>query len=138
MEVLDRSRQPFTDGALERRRMPGVAIPRPVVCPFPPNARGATIGEIERRDMSKPNVWTVEIDFTEEGDSTRADAILETGSSRIHGWGKAQRNPDDDDVPRIGVEIAAARALEDVVRKLLGQAEDDIAEHTGEQAHVHP
>lgn len=88
--------------------------------------------------MSKPNVWTIQIDFTEEGDSTRADAILETGIECIRGYGKAQKNPDDDDVPRIGVEIAAARALEDVVRKLLSEAEDDIAEHTGEHAHIHP
>lgn len=87
--------------------------------------------------MSKPKVWTIEIDFTEEGDDTRADAILETGKERIHGWGKAQRNPDDDDVPRIGIEIAAARALEHVVRQLLVEAETEIEEHTGERAHVH-
>ena len=88
--------------------------------------------------MSNTRVWTVEIDFTEEGDNTRADAILETGIERIHGWGQAQRNPTDPDVPRIGTEIAAARALEDVVRKLLRTAEDDIADHTGERSHVHP
>jgi hypothetical protein len=87
--------------------------------------------------MSQPNVWTVEIVFTEEGDDTRADAVLETGTEQIRGWGKAQKNPDDPDVPRIGVEIAAARSLEDVVRKLLNEAEDEIAEHTGEHAHVH-
>jgi hypothetical protein len=88
--------------------------------------------------MSNIRVWTVEIDFTEEGDNTRADAILETGTARLHGWGQAQRNPSDPDVPRIGTEIAAARALEDLVRKLLTTAEDDIADHTGERSHVHP
>ena len=87
--------------------------------------------------MSNAKVWTVEIDFTEEGDDTRADAILETGTERIHGWGKAQKNPEDEDVPRIGTEIAAARALEHGVRQLLREAEEEIAEHTGEQAHVH-
>ncbi len=88
--------------------------------------------------MSTARAWTVEIVFTEEGDSTRADAILETGSVRHHGWGQSHRNPDDDDVPRIGVEIAAARSLEDLVGKLLKEAEDEIEEHTGEHAHVHP
>ncbi len=88
--------------------------------------------------MSNTRVWTVEIDFTEEGAATRADAILETGSIRHHGWGQSHRNPQDADVPRIGIEIAAARALEDLVRKLLAEAEGDIADHTGEQAHVHP
>jgi len=88
--------------------------------------------------MSNARVWTVEIVFTEEGASTRADAILETGSARHHGWGQSHRNPHDPDVPRIGTEIAAARALEDLVRGLLTEAEGDIAEHTGEQAHVHP
>ena len=88
--------------------------------------------------MSNTRVWTVEIVFTDEGDTTRADALLETGPTSIRGWGKAQRNPDDVDVPVIGTEIAAARALEDLVRKLLKTAEHDIEEHTGEQAHVHP
>jgi len=88
--------------------------------------------------MSNTRVWTVEIDFTEEGDNTRADAILDTGDTRFHGWGRAQRSPADPDVPRIGTEIAAARALEDLVRKLLATAEDDIADHTGERSHVHP
>jgi len=88
--------------------------------------------------MSNTRVWTVEIVFTEEGDTTRADAMLETGAARYHGWGQAQRNPADEDVPRIGTEIAAARALEDLVRSLLKEAEGDIAEHTGEHIRVHP
>ena len=45
--------------------------------------------------MSNTRVWTVEIDFTEEDDNTRAGAILETGTERIHGWGQAHRNPAD-------------------------------------------
>lgn len=87
--------------------------------------------------MSTTKVWTVEIFFTEVGEATRADAILEGGPTRYRGWGQAQRNPGDHDVPRIGSEIAAARALEDVVQKLLETAEDDIADHTGERFHIH-
>jgi hypothetical protein len=88
--------------------------------------------------MSKTTVWTVQIAITEEGDETRADAVLEGAATQHRGWGRAQRSPDDSDVPRIGDEIAAARALEDLVRKLLATAENDIAEHTGERTHIHP
>jgi hypothetical protein len=88
--------------------------------------------------MSDTRVWTVEIILTEEGESTRADAILEGGPIRHRGWGQAKRNPEDPDVPRIGAEIAVARALEDLVHKLLEKAEDDIDEQTGERYHVHP
>jgi hypothetical protein len=83
-------------------------------------------------------IWTVQIAITEEGDETRADAILEGGATQHRGWGRAQRSPQDPDVPRIGAEIAVARALEDLVHKLLETAEDDIADQTGEHTHVHP
>lgn len=88
--------------------------------------------------MSSKRVWTIEIVFTEEGDTTRADALLDSGSPRFRGWGQAHRNPADRDVPRIGVEIAAARALEDLVEKLLETAERDVAEQTGDQVKIHP
>ena len=88
--------------------------------------------------MSKTTAWTIQIAITEQGDETRADAILEGGTAQHRGWGRAQRSPKDPDVPRIGEEIAVARALEDLVRKLLETAEDDIADHTGERTHVHP
>lgn len=68
--------------------------------------------------MSKPRVWTVDITFTETEDRTRADAVLEAGTDRYHGWGRSRRNPVDPDRPRIGEEIAAADALESLVAKL--------------------
>ncbi|MGE0137197.1 MAG: dsRBD fold-containing protein, partial [Ilumatobacteraceae bacterium] len=40
----------------------------------------------------------------------------------------AKRNPDDRDVPVIGEELAAARALIRLAHQLLGAAEDDIEE----------
>ncbi|MDJ0924084.1 MAG: DUF1876 domain-containing protein [Acidimicrobiia bacterium] len=88
--------------------------------------------------MSDTRVWTVEIVFTDVGEVTRADAVLDCGFTHYRGWGQAHRNPADPDVPRIGREIAAGRALEDLVHKLLEKAEDDIAEHTGEHFHIHP
>ena len=87
--------------------------------------------------MSEPRVWTVAIVFTEDEDHTRADAILEAGVGRYHGWGRARRNPIDPDRPKIGEEIAAARALENLVVQLQGAAEHDIEDFEGHSVHVH-
>lgn len=88
--------------------------------------------------MSQARIWSVDIAFTEEGDETRADALLDIDGTHHHGWGRARRNPHDPDVPRVGEEIAAARALEDLARHLLGEAEHDIEEFEGRPVHVHP
>jgi hypothetical protein len=87
--------------------------------------------------MSEPRVWTVDIAFTEDEDHTRADAILDAGADRYHGWGRARRNPIDPDRPRIGEEIAAARALEQLVAQLQGEAEHEIEDFEGRPVHVH-
>ena len=52
--------------------------------------------------MSEPRVWIVDIAFTEDADHTRADALLDAGANRYHGWGRARRNPIDPDRPKIG------------------------------------
>ena len=87
--------------------------------------------------MIEPRVWTVDIAFTEDEDHTRADALLEAGADRYHGWGRARRNPIDPDRPRIGEEIAAARALERLVVQLRGAAEHDIEDFEGHTVHIH-
>jgi len=45
--------------------------------------------------------------------------------------------PTDHDVPAIGDEIAVARALNDLSRRLLGVAEDDVAALTHERVRLH-
>jgi Rv2632c-like len=87
--------------------------------------------------MFEPQVWTVDIAFTEGEDDTRADAVLEVGATRYHGWGRARRNPADPDRPKIGAEIAAARALENLVVQLRGAAEHDIEDFEGHPVRVH-
>jgi hypothetical protein len=77
------------------------------------------------------NVWTIEVAFTEDGDRTRADAIVMVGERRYHGWGRARRSPGDPDVPRIGHELSAARALSDLAHQLLDAAADDVAAYEG-------
>jgi len=69
-----------------------------------------------------PLVWTVEITFNEDEDKTRADAVLIGSGDELQGWGRARRNPIDPDLPAVGEEIAAARALSDLAHHLLEQA----------------
>jgi hypothetical protein len=80
--------------------------------------------------------WTVRIHITEDGDDTRAEAVLTTqnasvGSSAVTGRGVAHRNPIDRPIPEIGDELAASRALEDLAIRLHDIASDDIVELTG-------
>ena len=60
------------------------------------------------------HMWRVEVTFTEEDERTRADAILELASQRFHGFGQAKRAPRDPNVPVVGQDLAAARALSDL------------------------
>lgn len=69
-----------------------------------------------------PLVWTVEITFNEDDDKTRADAVLIGSGDELQGWGRARRNPVDPDMPAVGEEIAAARALTDLAHHLLDEA----------------
>jgi Rv2632c-like len=81
--------------------------------------------------------WRVEISFTEDEDRTRADAVLELASHRFHGFGQAKRAPEDPNVPVIGQDLAAARALSDVSHKLLEAAADRIESFEGHPVDVH-
>lgn len=77
-------------------------------------------------------MWQVSIAFTEDDDRrTRADAILELRSQRFHGWGQAKRSPGDPNVPVVGEELAAARALSDLSHQLLHAAADRIEDWEG-------
>ncbi|HWC69223.1 MAG TPA: DUF1876 domain-containing protein [Acidimicrobiales bacterium] len=83
--------------------------------------------------MAEPATWTVGIEFHEDGSTTRADAVLTGTSEDLRGWGRARRNPSDPDLPAVGEEIAAARALSDLAHHLL-----DHAAHRIESWEGHP
>jgi Domain of unknown function (DUF1876) len=82
-------------------------------------------------------IWRVNVTFTEESDRTRADAILELASQRYHGFGQAKRAPEDPDVPVVGQDLAAARALSDLSHQLLEAAASRIEEFEGHPVKVH-
>jgi hypothetical protein len=83
--------------------------------------------------MHETRTWTIEIMFTEDDDRTRADAVLAGSPDDLRGWGRARRSPMDPDLPAVGEEIAAARALTDLAHHLL-----DVAAHRIESWEGHP
>jgi hypothetical protein len=89
--------------------------------------------------MTEPqkHSWPLEVVFTENDDATRADIIIDVAGRHYHGWGRARRNPHDPDVPRIGEEIAAARALTRLSQQLLAGAGEDIEVFEGHAVSVH-
>ncbi len=82
-------------------------------------------------------IWQVNIAFTEEGDRTRADAILELAEQRFHGFGQAKRAPADPRVPVVGQDLAAARSLSDLSHKLVEAAAERIESFEGRPVTLH-
>lgn len=74
--------------------------------------------------------WTVQITLDEDGDDTRADATLGVDTMELRGRGMSRRNPSDESEPRIGDELATARALSDLAHQLLAAAASDIESKT--------
>jgi predicted transcriptional regulator len=75
--------------------------------------------------------WTVEVIIDEDDGRTRATARLHTADdTRLSGTGTARLNPGDRNVPEVGDELAASRALSDLAHNLLECAAGDIEELT--------
>jgi nicotinate phosphoribosyltransferase len=71
--------------------------------------------------------WKVRLHLFEDDDgTTKAHLVLDTGTTELTGHGSAHCHPADADVPEIGDELAAGRALNDLARQLLHVAERDI------------
>jgi len=87
--------------------------------------------------VDEVETWSVTIDIGEHDGRTRAVARLRTrDTERVSGVGFARLAPADEDVPEIGAEIAAARALADLSRHLLGVATADVEQLTGQPSHL--
>lgn len=81
--------------------------------------------------------WSVEIAIDEHEDRTRARARLTVdGTESVVGVGLARLNPEDENVPKIGDELAVSRALSDLAHRLLDVTADDIERVTREPAHL--
>jgi hypothetical protein len=76
--------------------------------------------------MMHTRKWHAEVFLFEQDGQTRADVVLETGESTLRGHGEALCHSGETDVPEIGDELAVARALADLARKLSTTAADDL------------
>jgi hypothetical protein len=82
--------------------------------------------------------WTVDIVLDEHPDSrtTRAEARLHTGDpAQVRGIGRSWRHPRDPETPEIGDELAVARALADLARRLGAVGEAEALDLGGEASH---
>ncbi|MFF4713218.1 DUF1876 domain-containing protein [Streptomyces eurythermus] len=71
--------------------------------------------------------WKIRLHLFEDDDgTTKAHAVLDTGSMALTGHGTAHCHPADANVPEIGDEMAAGRAMNDLAQQLLNIAECDI------------
>jgi hypothetical protein len=87
--------------------------------------------------MSDIKVFTVEIEVAERPDHTEAKALLDFDGRARGGWGRARRNPVDADRPRVGAELAIARALVDLAQHLGDDVTTVIEATEGKPVHVH-
>ncbi|MFE6159530.1 dsRBD fold-containing protein [Streptomyces sp. NPDC056486] len=71
--------------------------------------------------------WHVELKCEEGARRTRVAALVRLpDGSEVRAHGHASRHPSDSLLPRIGEEIAAARALNEVAMQLLMKARDEL------------
>jgi hypothetical protein len=88
--------------------------------------------------MNVSDDWPVSLSVDETDGQTRAEArLVMPGGDQLAGHGQARRNPADREVPRIGAQIAAARAFSDLAGQLLPAAATAIEDSTHERAHLH-
>jgi hypothetical protein len=77
--------------------------------------------------MSHTTEWKVRLHLFEDDDgTTKAHVVLDTGTTALTGHGTAHCHPADTNVPEIGDELAAGRAMNDLAHQLLNAAEKDI------------
>ncbi|MER7154999.1 DUF1876 domain-containing protein [Streptomyces lydicus] len=76
--------------------------------------------------MPRTGEWSVRLYLFEEDRTTKARMVLDTGTASLTGHGSAQCRPEDVDVPEIGDELAASRAMSDLAAQLMKTAYDDL------------
>ncbi|UYQ63667.1 DUF1876 domain-containing protein [Streptomyces peucetius] len=80
--------------------------------------------------------WHIEMEFKEDGDRTRAAAMVRLGDgTEYRGHGNANRHRSDQPQLLVGEEIAGARALMDLASQLLQKAHTEIDEASGRPSH---
>ena len=85
-----------------------------------------------------PKEWAVMILIEETGDETVARATMTIEGESVGGWGRARKNRVDPSVPRIGDELAAARALSDLSHRILEVAAIEVDQFSAGPVRLHP
>ncbi|MBN0048321.1 DUF1876 domain-containing protein [Streptomyces actuosus] len=84
--------------------------------------------------------WHVEMEFMEDDQHTRAVALVRLpDGTEVRAHGRATRHHTDSNQPRVGEEIAGARALNELAMELLTKAHgeiDDASGRTSQPIHV--
>ncbi|PJN35735.1 hypothetical protein CG747_37490 [Streptomyces sp. CB02959] len=76
--------------------------------------------------------WHVELEFEEDTHRTRAAALVRLpDGTEVRSHGYASRHPADGNQPRVGEEVAGARALNDLAMQLLTKAHNEIDTASG-------
>lgn len=80
--------------------------------------------------------WHVEMEFQEDDRHTRAAALVRLpDGSEVRAHGRANRHDMDADQPKVGEEIAGARALNELAMQLLTKAHEEIDQASGRTSH---
>jgi hypothetical protein len=80
--------------------------------------------------------WHVEMEFVEDDLHTRAVALVRLpDGSEMRAHGRASRHTVDSNQPRVGEEIAGARALNELAMQLLSKAHEEIDAASGRISH---
>jgi hypothetical protein len=88
--------------------------------------------------MNRVGDWSVVLSVSAHDGSTEAEARLPMSrGTDLTGHGTARRNPADENVTKIGEELAVARALSDLAHRLLRVATADVETVTHGRAHLH-
>ncbi len=66
--------------------------------------------------------WKLRFEVLEDDQHCEMVVHLDTGLQQLTGQGKSRRNPTDPAMPRVGEELAAARALHDLANQLADDA----------------
>ncbi|MFD5796112.1 MULTISPECIES: DUF1876 domain-containing protein [Streptomyces] len=80
--------------------------------------------------------WHVEMEFQEDDTHTRAVALVRLpDGTEVRAHGHASRHRVDANQPRVGEEIAGARALNELAMQLLTKAHGEIDAESGRTSH---
>ena len=80
--------------------------------------------------------WHVEMEFMEDDQHTRAAALVRLpDGTEVRGHGHATRHHTDSYQPRVGEEIAGARALNELAAQMLNKAHGEIDAASGRTSH---